>query len=178
MSPTPQPTKSYVGIHPTGRRFYVQSKTGRPLAFAVFVRDMRLPTVKWQRTDVVEDRPYKDERHRVNGSYVPYPGEMPSRVKAEEQARWYREVIGNHEAVVVELRPAAGSSSLVPLATVGEVAGTARAAEGGSSLVAGRDAYVPCAHPEHRLGTRGGLRPHQRVCMTCGEVVLIHGRHL
>lgn len=99
-------TQSYVGTHPTGRRYYVQSKTGRPLAFAVFVRDVRLPTVKWQRVALVEDRPYKDERHRVDGCYVPYPGDMPPHVKAEESARWYREVIGNHEAVVVELRPA------------------------------------------------------------------------
>ena len=30
----------------------------------------------------------------------------------------------------------------------------------------------PCAHPEHRLGTHGGLRKHQRVCLNCGEVVL------
>jgi len=35
----------------------------------------------------------------------------------------------------------------------------------------------PCEHPEHRLGTHGDLRPHQRVCMTCGEVVLARGRH-
>lgn len=31
----------------------------------------------------------------------------------------------------------------------------------------------PCQHPEHRLGTRGGLRGNQRVCMNCGEVVLV-----
>lgn len=31
---------------------------------------------------------------------------------------------------------------------------------------------LPCTHPEHRRGTRGGLRPNQEVCMNCGEVVL------
>ena len=31
---------------------------------------------------------------------------------------------------------------------------------------------TPCTHPEHRLGTRGGLRKHQRVCLQCGAVVL------
>lgn len=33
-------------------------------------------------------------------------------------------------------------------------------------------APAPCPHPEHRLGTRGGLRKHQRVCLQCGAVVL------
>lgn len=147
---------TYVGTHPTGRRFYVESKTGRPLAFAVFIRDVRLPTVKWQRVAVTENRPYRDELHRVDGSYVPYDGDMPPRVKAEEEARWYREVIGSHEAVVVELRPATG----------------ARAAKRGESPTIEEDTPRACGHPEHRLGTRGGLRPHQRVCMTCGEVVI------
>ena len=96
---------SYVGTHPTGRRFYVGSKTGRALAFAVFARDVR-KAVRWERVALVEDRPYRGEQHRVDGSYVPYPGDMPPRVKAEEEARWYREVIGNHEAVIIELRPA------------------------------------------------------------------------
>ncbi len=32
---------------------------------------------------------------------------------------------------------------------------------------------LPCPHPEHRLGYSGGLRKHQRVCMNCGEVVLV-----
>jgi hypothetical protein len=95
---------SYVGTHPTGRRFYVESKT--PLVFAVFVRDTRQPIEKWERVAVIEDRPYTGEHHRVDGCYVPYPGKMPPRVKAEESARWYREVIGHHEAVVVEMRPA------------------------------------------------------------------------
>ena len=31
---------------------------------------------------------------------------------------------------------------------------------------------LPCEHPEHRLGTHGRLRKHQRVCMNCGETVL------
>ena len=30
----------------------------------------------------------------------------------------------------------------------------------------------PCTHPDHRLGTRGGLKKHQRVCLQCGAVVL------
>jgi hypothetical protein len=34
----------------------------------------------------------------------------------------------------------------------------------------------PCLHPEHRLGTHGGLRKHQRVCLNCGEVVLVRRR--
>jgi hypothetical protein len=34
----------------------------------------------------------------------------------------------------------------------------------------------PCPHPEHRLGTHGGLRKHQRVCLQCGSVILISGR--
>jgi hypothetical protein len=87
----------------------VESKTGRPLVFAVFARDVRKPVVQWARVEVVEDRPYKDELHRVDGCYVAYQGDMPPRVKAEESARWYREVIGHHEAVVVELRPADGN---------------------------------------------------------------------
>ncbi len=35
---------------------------------------------------------------------------------------------------------------------------------------------APCPHPEHRLGTRGGLKKHQRVCLQCGNVVLASGR--
>lgn len=35
---------------------------------------------------------------------------------------------------------------------------------------------TPCPHPAHRLGTRGGLRKHQRVCLQCGHVVLASGR--
>ena len=101
---------SYVGIHPTGRRFYVQSKSGRPLAFAVFVRDVRKP-LRWERVSVVEDRPYRGEKHRVNGSYVDYPGDMPPRVVAEENARWYHEVLGHFEAVVVALQPSGASRS-------------------------------------------------------------------
>lgn len=31
---------------------------------------------------------------------------------------------------------------------------------------------LPCPHPDHRRGTRGGLRRNQEVCMACGEVVL------
>lgn len=34
----------------------------------------------------------------------------------------------------------------------------------------------PCPHPEHRLGTNGRLRKHQRVCLQCGEVVVISSR--
>lgn len=34
----------------------------------------------------------------------------------------------------------------------------------------------PCPHPEHRLGTNGGIRPHQRVCLQCGAVVLVKKR--
>lgn len=30
-----------------------------------------------------------------------------------------------------------------------------------------------CTHPEHRLGTRGGLRKHQRACLQCGKVIVI-----
>lgn len=30
-----------------------------------------------------------------------------------------------------------------------------------------------CDHPEHRRGTRGGLRPNQQVCMQCGALVTI-----
>jgi hypothetical protein len=30
----------------------------------------------------------------------------------------------------------------------------------------------PCPHPEHRLGTHGRLRKHQRVCLQCSAVVL------
>lgn len=33
-------------------------------------------------------------------------------------------------------------------------------------------AVAACGHPEHRRGTRGGLRPSQEVCMNCGDVVL------
>jgi hypothetical protein len=30
-----------------------------------------------------------------------------------------------------------------------------------------------CPHPEHRLGTRGGLKKHQRVCLQCVATVLV-----
>lgn len=33
-----------------------------------------------------------------------------------------------------------------------------------------------CLHPEHRLGTHGRLKSNQRVCMTCGDVVLVRRR--
>lgn len=100
---------NYWGLHPTGRRFYVQPKRpGTRLAFAVFVRDVRYPidsrAGRWERRAVIEDRPYQNELHRVDGIYVPYPGDMPPHVKAEEHATWYREVVGsNCEARIVEL---------------------------------------------------------------------------
>lgn len=100
---------NFVGTHPTGRRYYVKSKSGVPLAFAVFVRDTRRDTAKWERVLLVDDRPYKDESHRVHGSYVSYEGDMPPRVKAEESATWFREVIGNHETRIVDLRPVGSS---------------------------------------------------------------------
>ena len=34
----------------------------------------------------------------------------------------------------------------------------------------------PCPHPEHRLGTHGRLRKNQRVCLQCGDVVLVSSR--
>jgi hypothetical protein len=34
----------------------------------------------------------------------------------------------------------------------------------------------PCLHPEHRLGTHGRLKSNQRVCLNCGEVVLVRRR--
>lgn len=95
---------SYVGTHPTGRRYYTKSKSGAPLAFAVFARDTRIEPAKWERVALVEDRPYKDQFHRVNGCYVSYEGDMPPRVKAEESATWFREVIRNHETRIVDLR--------------------------------------------------------------------------
>jgi hypothetical protein len=105
---------SYVGTHPTGRRYYAESKTGRPLAFAVFIKSPALRLPKWERVALVEDRPYVGELHRVNGSYVPYDGDMPPRVKAEEHAKWYREVIGCREVRVIELRPTVGSTRSLP----------------------------------------------------------------
>lgn len=33
--------------------------------------------------------------------------------------------------------------------------------------------YVPCEHPEHRLGTHGRLKRNQRVCLNCGDVILV-----
>ncbi|HSX23343.1 MAG TPA: hypothetical protein VLE97_11270 [Gaiellaceae bacterium] len=39
-----------------------------------------------------------------------------------------------------------------------------------------REDTSPCLHPEHRLGTHGRLRSNQRVCMTCGDVVLVRRR--
>ena len=112
---------SYVGTHPTGRRFYVTSKSGRPLAFAVFRRladrewiaeteSHRLiprPQDKWERVSTVEDRPYPGESHRVDGCYVPLGRDMTPREKADEDATWWRE-IGRSEAVVVELHEATG----------------------------------------------------------------------
>lgn len=39
-----------------------------------------------------------------------------------------------------------------------------------------REAPATCDHPEHRLGTHGRLKSNQRVCMTCGDVVLVRRR--
>lgn len=107
---------SYVGTHPTGRRYYAKSKHGRPLAFVVFVHKHPTPRFpferdRWERVATIEDRPYPAERHRVNGSYVPYPGDMPPRVKAEESARWWREVANTaaDDVTIVELRVADGN---------------------------------------------------------------------
>jgi hypothetical protein len=109
---------SYVGTHPTGRRYYAKSKNGRPLAFAVFVHKRPTPTSpferdRWEIVATIENRPYPAEHHRVNGSYEPYPGDMPPRVKAEESAKWWHE-IGNtpaEDVKIVELRVADGSVS-------------------------------------------------------------------
>lgn len=35
---------------------------------------------------------------------------------------------------------------------------------------------APCPHPEHRLGTHGRLKKHQRVCLQCGKVTMLAGR--
>ena len=105
---------SYVGTHPSGRRLYVESKTGVPLAFAVFVCDTRRQPQKWERVAVVEERALIGEMHRVNGSYVPYDGPMAPQTKAEEIAKWYREVIGNHITQVVALREAVGARRSLP----------------------------------------------------------------
>jgi hypothetical protein len=111
---------SYVGTHPSGRRYYAKSKTGRPLAFVVFVH--RHPTStfpferdRWERVATIEDRPYPAEHHRVDGHYEPYPGDMPPRVKAEESAKWWCDV-GNcaaEDVKIVELRVADGSVAKV-----------------------------------------------------------------
>ena len=105
---------SYVGTHPTGRKFYVEAKTRRPLAVAVFRRERKYaPYPRWERVGLVEDRPYPNEKHRVDGSYVDYPGEMPPRVKAEEIATWYRECVSTpaEDLVIVELAPAGAMGS-------------------------------------------------------------------
>lgn len=40
-----------------------------------------------------------------------------------------------------------------------------------------REAAPPiCPHPEHRLGTHGRLRKHQRVCLQCGATVVVGRR--
>lgn len=115
---------SYTGAHPTGRRYYAQSKTGKPLAFAVFSRRIRkewnatvrtyvvrqIDGEKWKLSALVEDRPYPDELHRVNGCYVPLSRDMTPREKAEEHAIWLREIV-SYEAVVVELREATSQAA-------------------------------------------------------------------
>lgn len=91
---------SYWGIRPDGKRFYVESKRRVPLAFAVLVfYDPRATDetrassrARWYRVALIEDRPHKNERHRVGGSYVPYEGEMPPRVLAEVKADWWHEI--------------------------------------------------------------------------------------
>jgi hypothetical protein len=103
-------SQSYVVVRPDGTRIYV--KNPRPLAYVVFVRRLS-PPEKWQRVQVVENRPYEDERHRVDGSYVTYPGPMPPHVKALEVATWWREVIGNHEVAVAEAREARGKRRML-----------------------------------------------------------------
>jgi hypothetical protein len=117
---------SYVGTHPSGRRFYVTSKSGTPLAFVVFRRlcdrewiaatESYLltprPQDKWERVSTVEDRPYPKELHRVDGCYVPLGRDMTPREKAEEDATWWRE-IGHSETIIVELREATGQRTEV-----------------------------------------------------------------
>lgn len=34
----------------------------------------------------------------------------------------------------------------------------------------------PCLYPDHRLGTHGRLLKHQRVCLNCGDIVLVRRR--
>jgi hypothetical protein len=106
---------SYVGIHPTGRRYYAKSKNGHPLAFAVFVHKRPRADLpyRWEIVATIEDRPYLAEHHRVNGSYIRYPGEMPPRVKAEESAKWWREIANTptEDVKIIELRVADGSAS-------------------------------------------------------------------
>lgn len=43
------------------------------------------------------------------------------------------------------------------------------------TATAGDEAFEwpTCPHPEDRLGTRGGLRRNERVCMTCGQIVTV-----
>ncbi len=106
------PVRSYVGIHPTGRRYYAVSRTGHPLVFAVFARsrrpDWRGQPAKWKLAQLIEDRPYANQLHRVNGSYVPYEGDMPPAVKAATIVEWHHSVV-EYDAQIVELYPADGS---------------------------------------------------------------------
>lgn len=93
---------SYWGISPAGKRFYVEAKHRVPLAFAVFVFRDRMAfgdpaghdvaKMRWERVALIERRPYKNEHARVNGSYVPFEGEMAPETKVQETALWWREV--------------------------------------------------------------------------------------
>lgn len=99
----------FSGTSPSGRRFYVTSKTGTPLVFAVFMQHKqseaatRHPVGTWERVQVIEDRIYPNEKFRESGSYV-HSMDMDPRRKAEEVAIWYREVL-RCEAVVIPLSP-------------------------------------------------------------------------
>lgn len=103
---------SFVGTHPTGRKFYANSKTGVPLAFAVFIKHKpNQPGCaysqfggRWERVRLIEDRVYPNEKYREAGSYI-HSMDMDARRYAEEVAIWFREVI-RVEAVVIELAPA------------------------------------------------------------------------
>ena len=126
--------------------------TSRPDAYVAFVQDRR--PGRQLHGSVIPDR--ADAVAHIGGLFSDKSDKAFTSLRAAKQAIMT-------ELIMTELVKLDGAA----------IETTAEATRPATDVDVDVDApSAPCTHPEHRLGTRGGLRKHQRVCLQCGAVVL------
>lgn len=100
---------SYVGRHPTGRKFYVSREKSLPaIVYVVFGR--RKDEATWRRVSTVENRPYDKDLQWVDGfGFAPMNASATPSERAQNQADWWQRVANNcdgYETQIVGLEVA------------------------------------------------------------------------